>query len=63
MKYYAYEGRKSLGSEALGTSDKLLFELKTDIGAVRKAIKYFGENCSVYKYTNFYNEDTFRKLY
>lgn len=63
MKYYAYEGRKSLGNEALGTSDKLLFELKTDAGAVRRAINYLGDRCSVYKYTNFYNDRTFKQIY
>jgi len=63
MKYYAYKGRKPLGREPLGTENKLLFELKTDSGAIRRAIRYLGRECSVYKYRNFYDDRTFTLVY
>jgi len=62
MKYYAYKGRKPLGREALGTSGKLLFELKTDDRAIRRALRHFGE-CSVFKYRSFYDDKTFTRIY
>jgi len=63
MKFYAYKGRYHLGGEALGTSGKLLFQLKTYEGAVRRAHKYLGKESSVWVYTSFYDNSTFRRVY
>ena len=63
MKYYAYKGRATFGKEPVGSGGKLLFQLKTDAGAVRRAIKYLGRECSVFKYTNFYYNGTFKQIY
>lgn len=63
MKFYAYKGRYHLGGESLGTSGKLLYERKTYEGAVNYAIKHLGRESSVWVYTNFYNNDTFRRVY
>lgn len=38
MKFYAYEGRKTLGKEPLGSSGKMMFELKTVQGGFEKSI-------------------------
>lgn len=63
MKFYAYRGRYHLGGEALGTSGKLLYQRKTYEGAVKYAIKILGRESSVWQYTSFYKNDTFRRIY
>ena len=64
MKFYAYEGRKVLGKEPLGSSGKMMFELKTVQGALRKAYKAYGSlNFSLYYYTNFYEDSTFTQVH
>lgn len=63
MKFYAYKGKYDLGGESLGTSGKLLYERKTYDGAIRYAVKVLGTSCSVWRYTNFYNDSTFRRIY
>ena len=63
MKFYAYKGRYSLGKEPLGTFGKMMFELKTVEGAIRKVTKVYGPDVSIYSYTNFYRDETFRRIY
>jgi hypothetical protein len=62
MKFYAYKPRKD-GTEPLGTDGRILFELKTVRGAIRRAKRILGESCRVFQYTNFYNDETFRRVY
>jgi hypothetical protein len=62
MKYYAYRGADELGSEALGTDNKILFELKTDAGARRRARLMLGPAYRLYRYTNFYDDNTFSEV-
>lgn len=63
MKFYAYKGTAELGKEPLGTSGKMLFELKTVNGAIRRAVRLYGRSCTIYTYTNFYRDSTFRLVY
>ncbi len=62
-KYYAYKGTYSLGDEPCGSDNKLIFELKTDAGAVRRARRILGAVCRAYRYTVFYNSKTFEWIY
>lgn len=63
MKFYAYKGRMPLGKEPLGTFGKMMFELKTIDGAIRKVLKAYGSEVSIYRYTNFYRDSTFTRIY
>jgi hypothetical protein len=62
MKFYAYIP-ESDGVEPLGTNGRILFELKTILGAIRRAKRVLGKNVKVFTYTNFYNQNTFRIVY
>ena len=63
MKFYAYRGTALLGNEPCGGDGKLLFKLKTDIGALRRCFKAFGlEPFRLYAYGNFYDKTTFREV-
>jgi len=60
FKYYAYKGIMKLGDEPLGTDGKMMFELKTDIGAIRRVKRFWG--CcgwTLTRYLNFYDPRTF----
>ncbi len=61
MKYYAYIPDKN-GKWSVGSTGKLLFELKTDKGAIRRANRILGLNCIVERYTNFYDDSTFKRI-
>lgn len=60
MKFYAYIPDKN-DNEPLGTEGKLLFELKTINGAIKRCEKYL-KVYRLYTYTNFYDDKTFRLL-
>jgi hypothetical protein len=61
-KFYACRGTKPLGIE-VGSSDRLMFELKTYSGAIRKCERYYkGESFSLYRYINFYDYKTFKLI-
>lgn len=63
MNFYAYEPDKN-GNEPMGTEGRVLFELKTTRGAIRRAFRRFsGRPFRLYKYTNFYNDKTFTLIY
>lgn len=71
MKFYAYIPRKGhfyagdpkTGDAPPGTDNQLLFELKTVAGAHRRAKSVFkSKPYKLFRYTNFYNEDTFRRV-
>lgn len=50
MLYYAYVPNKK-GNEPLGTENKLIMrDLKTDRGAIRRALRYLGPGTIVYRY-------------
>jgi len=61
MKIYAYKPTLD-GKEPTGTSNRLLYELKTKRGALKRAYKFLGNTARVYTYTNLYNESTYTKL-
>lgn len=62
MKFYAYKP-DSIGREPMGTADKLLFELKTYKGAIRRAIRILGKRVEVFRYTDFYRASTHTRIY
>ena len=57
MKYYAYIPTKE-NREPTGTFTRIVFELKTDIGAIKRAKRILGENIKLIRYTNPYNDAT-----
>lgn len=63
MKFYATTAVN--GKEPLGTEGKLLFELQTTGGGIRRACRYihFPVAFRLYIYTNFYDEKTFKLVY
>lgn len=61
-KYYAYVPRKD-GTEPMGTGNRSLFSLKTDAGAIRRARRSLGDTVRVERYTNFYDDDTFTRIW
>ena len=61
--YYAYEGIAPLGEEPVGGSNKMIrYDLKTDRGAVNAAYKRFGLDFRLYRFTNVYDNKTFREV-
>lgn len=71
MKFYAYiprvgnfyKGHPKTGDSPLGSSNQLLFELKTIAGAHRRAKSVFKNRpYKLFTYTNFYKEETFRRV-
>jgi len=75
MKYYAYLGTEDLGKEPCGMCSplppngpsagisKILFELKTDRGALARARKQFESfPFRLYRYTDIYDSLTFREV-
>ena len=60
-KYYTYKPTTQ-GWEPTGTSNRSLFELKTDAGAIRRARRLYGDTAMVFKYTDFYDDKTFRRV-
>ena len=48
-KYYAYIQKTTTGKEPMGTEKRLLFELKTNRGAIARAKRILGIGCRVYR--------------
>jgi len=61
MQYYAYKPDDS-GKEPMGTSGRMLYELKTDKGAIRRAVRQYGQSARVFSFLNFYKNSTFRQV-
>lgn len=61
MKFYAYLPNKD-GKEPMGTANRVLFELKTCVGAVRKALRLIGGDAKLFRYINFYDKTTFVQI-
>jgi len=61
ISYYAFRPRAD-GTEPLGTTGRMLFELKTDNGAIRRARRVLGPSACVFRYRNFYNDATFTRV-
>lgn len=63
MNFYAYKGKAELGKEPLGTFDKMIIKgLKTVSGAKRRAVKRFGKDYRIFRFTNFYGNKTFTEV-
>jgi hypothetical protein len=63
MKFYAYIPTVR-GKEPTGSANKLLFELRTIEGAIRRAKRILNtDNFQLYSYSNFYDNKTFKHHY
>ena len=62
MKFYAYKPDEN-GDEPLGTSHRLLFELKTKAGANRRAKRLLGNDYVLMLYQNFYFKKSFTLIH
>jgi len=62
MKFYAYIPDKN-NFEPTGSANRILFELKTFAGAIRRAKRILGNNIHVFKYTDIYDDKTFLKIF
>ena len=64
MKFYAYKMTTD-NKAPMGTTDKLLFELKTSHGAIKRAIRILGNDrpIKVFRYINFYDTHTFTQVF
>jgi len=63
MPFYAYAGFEPLGREGLGTENRSIWEdLRTDLGALRRAQKRYPQGFRLYRYTNFYDDKTFKEV-
>ena len=60
MKFYAYKQDVGLGKEPLGTDGRMLFELKTVAGAIRRCRSYGYSR--LFSYSNFYDDGTFKEI-
>jgi len=63
MEFYAYAGNKRLGEEGLGSERRVLMNLKTVRGAMKRCRKIFPGGFMLYRYRNFYQDETFELLY
>ena len=65
VKFYAYLGNEELGSERLGSFGRMVIhDLKTARGVIRRCNKrWSGKEFRVYRFANFYDESTFRRVY
>ena len=62
--FYIYSGHAPLGLEACGTDNKEVWtELKTRVGAVRRAMKQYPNGFSLYHFTDFYDERTYKMVH
>jgi hypothetical protein len=66
MKFYAYLPDEN-GQEPFGTFNRLMFELKTIQGAIRRCNRIFKSKVpngkyKLFRYTNFYDEKTFHEI-
>ncbi|MBU0711555.1 hypothetical protein KKA87_06495 [bacterium] len=63
MKFYAYKGQAKLGDEKLGTSDRMIFELKTSKGAIRRCLKRFSfGDFRLYQIGEIYDISTYKEI-
>ena len=68
-RYYAFKPRTDgvnhggpMGLAPMGTVGNHLYELKTDAGAIRRARRLLGATARVFRYWNFYDDATFRRI-
>jgi len=63
MNFYMYKGKDELGKEPLGTSGRHIWrDLKTVRGAITRARSLYGEDFTLYTFSNFYDDKTFKKV-
>lgn len=64
MKFYCYKGDAELGSEPLGSDNRLIWhDLKTIGSARNRAKKIFkGASFRLYSFTNFQDNKTFKEV-
>jgi len=62
IAFYAYLPNHD-GTEPVGTDRRILFQLKTRRGGIRRAIRLLGVNVVVKIYQNFYDDSTFYQIF
>ena len=64
MKFYAYKVTTD-NEEPMGTFNRLLFELKTNHGAIKRALRILvvDRPVKVFSYINFYDSYTFIQIF
>jgi hypothetical protein len=64
MNFYAYKGKQPLGSEDLGTDNRLVIrDLKSKKGAINRCKQIWGSNFSLYSFSNVYDNSSYELLY
>lgn len=59
--FYAYRGSMPLDRSPVGTGEQSVYrDIKTAAGASRRAARRWPDGYSVYSFTNFYDDQTFR---
>ena len=61
MKFYAYIPTYN-GLEPMGTGNKILFELKTNAGAIKRCRRVLGDYWRLFNYKEFYDNATFTQI-
>ncbi len=62
MKFYAYIPNER-EQEPIGTANRIIFELKTIRGAIRRAERILGiDTFCLFSYRNFFSNDTFNLI-
>ena len=63
MNFYAYRGKKPLGSEVLGTDNRIIInDLKTVRGAIARCNKQWHNNFKLYSFTDIYDNTSFKEI-
>ena len=65
VKFYAYLGNAEFGEESLRHGRIMIIDdLKTVKGAIKRCRRYWGiEKFRIYSFTNFYDGNTFTRVY
>ena len=64
MNFYAYKGKQPLGSEALGSDNRLIMrDLKTNRAAINRCKQVWGSNFSLYRFNNVYDNSSYELIY
>ena len=64
MDFYAYKGKQPLGSEDLGTDNRLIIhDLKTKKGAINRCKQIWGSNFSLYRFNKTYDNSSYELIY
>lgn len=64
MNFYCYKGTHPLGEEPIGTADRYIYRnRKSLVILIRRLLSYGWTTFSIYTFTNFYDDSTFKLVY